>query len=66
VATDQDIRTPCVARTFHWSEDGSQIGGTVETYYDDPRRSNIVRVRHQVDELVLYPETGHLISNVTT
>lgn len=66
VATSRDVREPCIARTFHWGEDGSQIGGTVETYYEEQIRSDVVRVRHDVDELVMYPEMGHLLSNITT
>lgn len=63
VATTSDVREPCIARTMHWSEDGSEIGGHVETYRDETRRSDIVRVRHQVDEIVTYVEAGHLITN---
>lgn len=66
VAETNDIKEPCIARTFHWSEDGSQIGGTIETYYEEPIRSDVVRVRHDVAELVMYPEMGHLLSNITT
>jgi hypothetical protein len=29
-----DIKEPCVGRTFHYVGDGSSIGGTVETYRD--------------------------------
>ncbi|KPL05251.1 hypothetical protein AMJ85_12010, partial [candidate division BRC1 bacterium SM23_51] len=66
VATTQDIREPCIGRTFHWGEDGSQIGGLIESYRDESVRSDVVRVRHDVDEVVLYVEAGHLLSNVTT
>ena len=66
VATSSDFKEPCIGRTFHWSEDGSSIGGTVETYRDESVRSDITRVRHDVDEIVLYAEAGHLLSNVTT
>jgi len=66
VATSQDAREPCVARTFHWGEDGSDIGGTVESYRDESCRSDIVRVRHDVDEIVMYVEAAHLLSNVIT
>lgn len=66
IATSQDFREPCIGRTFHWSEDGSQIGGTVESYREEQTRSDVIRVRHQVDEVVLYKEAGHLLSNVTT
>lgn len=66
VATSQDMREACIGRTFHWSEDGSSIGGAVETYRDERVRGDVVRVRHQTAEVVLYPEAGHLLSNITT
>lgn len=66
VAETNDMKEPCIARTFHWGEDGSQVGGTIETYYEEAIRSDVVRIRHDVAELVLYPEMGHLLSNVTT
>lgn len=66
IATSNDMREPCIGRTFHWSEDGSSIGGTVESYRDETVRGDIIRVRHQVAEVVLYPQAGHLLSNVTT
>ena len=66
IATSADMREPCIGRTFHWSADGSSIGGTVETYRDETIRGDVVRVRHDVDEVVLYPQAGHLLSNITT
>ncbi len=66
IATSVDMREPCIGRCFHWSADGSSVGGTVESYRDEPVRANIVRVRHDVDEVVLYPQAGHLLSNITT
>ena len=66
IATGADMREPCIGRTFHWSEDGSSIGGTVETYRDEIIRGNVVRVRHDVGEVVLYAAAGHLLSNITT
>lgn len=66
IATTSDMREPCVGRTFHWSDDGSSIGGTVETYREEAVRGEVVRVRHDVDEIVLYKEAGHLLSNITS
>lgn len=66
VAETQDPREPCIGRTFHWKEDGSEIDGRVEQYRDESVRSDIFRVRHDVDEIVLYPQAGHLLSNATT
>ena len=66
IATGRDFREPCIGRTFHWSADGSSVGGTVETYRDESVRSDITRVRHDVDEITLYAQAGHLLSNITT
>lgn len=66
VATTNDMREPCLGRTFHWAEDGSQPGGTVETYRDETVRGDVVRVRHDTDEKLLYTEVGQLLDNVTT
>lgn len=66
VASGADMRDPCIGRTFHWAEDGSSIGGTVEEYYEEQSRSRIIRVRHETDEVIMYPQAGHLLSNITT
>lgn len=65
-ADSSDIREPCLGRSIHWDEDGSDINGVVETYRDEPKRSDIFRVRHQVDEKILYTALGELLDNVTT
>lgn len=61
VATSGDFREPCVGRTFHWSADGSSIDGAIESYRDETVRANIIRVRHDVDEVILYAQAGHLL-----
>lgn len=66
VATSNDIREPCVGRTFHWGEDGSTFGGTMESYRDETVRSDIIRNRMDTDEKVLYVEAAALLDNVTT
>jgi len=66
ISTSADMRDPCIGRTFHWSEDGSIIGGTVEEYEEVQTRSRIIRVRHETDEVIMYPQAGHLLSNITT
>jgi hypothetical protein len=65
IATSNDFREPCVGRTFHWAADGSSPGGTIESYRDETVRADIIRVRHDVDEVVLYKEAAHLLSNIT-
>jgi hypothetical protein len=66
IATTNDISEPCLGRTFHWSADGSTVGGTIESYRDETIRANVIRARHDVHEKVLYVECGHLLSNITT
>lgn len=60
-----DFRAPCVGRTFHWGEDGSSPGGTVETYRDESIRGDVVRVRHDTDEHILYTEAAQLLDGIT-
>jgi len=65
VAMTDDPGEPCVGRTFHYTEDGSMVGTIVETYRDEPRRSDIVRARHDVDELTMYVQAAHLLGNIS-
>ncbi|MGB0714264.1 MAG: hypothetical protein ACPGXK_00185 [Phycisphaerae bacterium] len=66
IATEtQNIEEPCVGRTFHYSEDGSEIGTIIETYWNEERRSTIVRARHDTDEKIHYVEMAHLLSNIS-
>lgn len=61
VATGADFREPCIGRTFHWGADGSTLDGAIESYRDEIVRGNVIRVRHDVDEVVLYAQAGHLL-----
>jgi hypothetical protein len=65
IAETDNIKEPCIGRTFHWGADGSQIGGTMETYDDPKARGEVVRCRHEVHEKVIEPKFGHLLSNIT-
>jgi hypothetical protein len=64
LATTNNIKEPCVGRSFHWAQDGSTPGGTMETYDDAKLRGEVVRCRHDVHEKVIAAAFGHLISNV--
>ena len=66
IAETDNIKEPCVGRTFHWSEDGSSIGGTAETYREENVRGNVVRCRLDVDRKLLYTAALQLLSNITT
>ncbi len=65
VATTSDKAEACIGRTLHWDEDGGKIGGTMEVYRDERERADVVRVRHQVQEKVMYAEAGFLLGNIT-
>lgn len=66
IATNNDIEEPCAIRTFHYTPDGSQVGGVMETYYDESRRADIARVRMDVDEVVMTSAAVQLLANITT
>lgn len=59
----QSIREIGLGHTLHWSADGSQPRGMVEEYREPRNRSNILRVRHQTQELFKY-NIGFLITTV--
>jgi hypothetical protein len=66
LAKDGDgVEMPSIGRTFHWDADGSSPGGTIESYEDPKVRGNVIRVRHETHEKIIYPEAGHLLSNIT-
>jgi hypothetical protein len=60
----RDLRDPCLGRTFLWTADSPQ-NTVVEQYREDQTRSNIYRVRHNVDEAFVFTGAGYLLSNIT-
>jgi len=66
IAETDDIREPCIGRTFHYAEDGSTPLGTIESYREEARRGDVIRVRHEVGEKVMYAEMGHLLTGCIT
>ena len=60
-----DLREPALGRTFLWTEDSPE-NTVVETYREDSKRSDIVRVRHNVDDdAFTFTGAGYLLSNIT-
>ena len=59
-----DLRSIAVGRTFHWSGDGSSATGIAEQYRDEAIRSLIMRIRHEVQEQVIYSDAGQIITGV--
>lgn len=60
----QDMKEPCLGRTFLWEEDSPE-NVVVETYRDENRRSDVVRVRHNTDEAFVFTGAGYLLGNIT-
>lgn len=64
IAEGNDIREAAFGRTFHWSADGSQIGGVVESYRDEKVRSDVIRCRMDIHQKALYTDLMHCITGV--
>ncbi len=64
IASARDLKDPGLGRTFLWEEDSPE-NVVVETYREEQTRSNIVRVRHNVDECFVFAGAGYLLSNIT-
>lgn len=58
-----NIREIGLGHTLHWSADGSQPAGMVEEYREPQSRANVLRVRHQTQDLFKY-NIGFLITTV--
>jgi hypothetical protein len=76
--TGGDLTEPCIGRTFLWTEDSPGIV-TTESYRDETRRSDIIRVRHDTDEAfiqsfdssaaaksTIYTAVSYLMDNITS
>jgi len=62
-AGGNDLREPVVGRTFLWTAD-SPGNIVTEQYREEQRRSNIYRVRHNVDECFIFQGAGYLLGNI--
>lgn len=65
VASSNSIKEPCLGRILHWGEDGSIIGGTMETYRDETVRGEVVRCRMDTDEKLLHPQAAYRLTGLT-
>lgn len=59
----QDLREPCLGRTFLWTADSPQIV-TTEEYREEKARSGVYRVRQNVDEAFIFTGAGYLLGNI--
>lgn len=65
ISQGNDLTQPGVGRTFLWTDD-SPDNAIVEQYRDEKARSDIFRVRHNVDEALTrsYDEDGNVVSDI--
>ena len=56
---------PQVGRTFMWTSDAAD-NALVESYRDEPIRSDVVRVRQNVDEKLFTARAGHILYGLTS
>jgi len=66
VTSENDIRQPGVARSFHWAGDGSSRDGLQESYWEENCRAEIQRCRQETDERCTYPEAAQLLTGLST
>ncbi len=64
-SSSPDLLVPCIGRTFLWTEESAQ-NAIVESYREEQTRSDIFRVRHDVDERLLqsFDNDGNVVSNI--
>jgi len=55
------LTEPCLGRTIIWEPDSGSGPYVVESYRDDKKRGDVIRVRHNVDEKVFDPYFAHLM-----
>jgi len=58
-------KEPCVARTMLWTGD-SPSNLVTEQYYEEQTRSEVYRVRHNTDEVLVFSAAAYLLGNMTT
>ncbi len=65
----EDLREPCLGRSFSWESGTSGSGGTpimVEDYREEQTRSNVIRCRQNTDEKIQFTGAGYIIKGLVT
>jgi hypothetical protein len=65
-AVNNDLREPCFGRTLVYQGVAGRFEGGVETYRQEEIAATIVRIRHESDEKILYPELAQVITGLST
>ncbi len=65
ISSGPDLTEPGFGRTFLWTADSPE-SPIVEQYRDEPRRSDVYRVRHNCDEVLIQSKnsSGSVVSNI--
>jgi len=58
-----DLREPSLGRTFFWDADSNETV-TVETYRDEPNRSDVVRARQYTDEAYTFVGGAYILTGL--
>ncbi len=66
VAQTQSLKEPCVGRTFHWRGGPTRYPLSTQTYRENRTESNVVRVKHWVDEAVVMADAAMLVDTEQT
>lgn len=61
----QPLETPCLGRIILWTEDSPELP-TMETYYSDERRGNVIRGRNHTDEIAQASNIDYFCQEITT
>jgi hypothetical protein len=68
IATSGDLTEACLGRTFYWLDESGddEVNTIVESYRNETKRSDIIRVRHDSDENLLASKdkTGTIKSDI--
>ena len=59
----QGLKQPCFGLSMLWTSD-SPDNAVTETYRDEARRADVLRVRHNVDEVIVSAALGQTINTV--
>lgn len=59
------LKEPVVGRTFLWTADSPQTA-MVESYREEQTRSDIIRVRENVDEAIIFSGAMYILDNITS
>jgi hypothetical protein len=63
-ASGMNLREPALGRTFLWTGDSPSII-TTESYREEQTRSDVYRVRQNVDEAFVFTNACYLLGNIT-